>query len=315
MPINHHVFFEGKSYPLPEVKGRYLFDVPLAPLNWFRVGGPALVMFLPADWEDLSWFLKHRPQSIPYRVLGVGSNIILRDAGFDGMIIRLGSGFHHWSPAKSNKILCGAGLLSRVVAQRSADLGLGGLEFLSGIPGTIGGALRMNAGCYGQEVQDVLVEAHVMDPKGILYVLSTKELLYSYRHCALDQDWIFLAGLFQSIPKDPETIGKDIAQLMTQRSLSQPIQERTGGSTFKNPPPPYKKAWEYIHEAGLRGWVHGDACVSQQHCNFLIHKLKTGKSPHPAKDLEDLGHFIQETVFKKFGVNLEWEIERIGKKN
>lgn len=289
---------------LPAVRGRYAADVPLAPITWFRVGGPAEVVFRPADEEDIALFLAARPADVPVTVIGVASNLLVRDGGVPGVVIRLGRGFARIAIAGA-LVTAGAGCLDLNVARSARDQGVAGLEFLSGIPGTIGGALRMNAGAYGREMQDVVVTARALDPAGGAHVLGPADLGFGYRHCGVAGDWIFTEAILQGEPGDPLRIGRRIEEIRAAREASQPIRARTGGSTFANPPG--SKAWELIDRAGCRGLARGGARVSEQHCNFLIN---TGTAT--AADLEALGEEVRARVLDATGVDLRWEIRRIG---
>ena len=289
---------------LPPVRGRYTEDAPLARITWFRVGGPAEVMYRPADLADLQDFLKALPTGIPVTVLGVGSNTLVRDGGVPGVVLRLGRAFVGIR-AEDGDLISGAGALDFNVATAARIAGIGGLEFLSGVPGTLGGALRMNAGAYGKEIKDVLVWAEALDPAGEVHRLVPEDLGLTYRHCALPQDWIFLGARLAGMPDAPEAIAQRMAKIQKARSESQPIRSRTGGSTFKNPP--NAKAWQLIDRAGCRGLTIGGAKVSEQHCNFLIN---TGEAT--ADDLEQLGEEVRRRVRASTGLELDWEIRRIG---
>lgn len=296
--------YEALKATLPAVRGRYLFDVPLAPTTWFRVGGPAQVIFKPADVQDLCFFLERRPMDIPLHVIGVGSNLLVRDEGIPGIVIRLGQGFTNIFVDQTT-IDVGASILDRNVATLSCQEEIGGLEFLCGIPGTIGGALRMNAGAYGSDISQVLVYAHVLDPKGKLHRLTPQELGLSYRHCDLPKDWIFIGARLKGQRKKGQGIQEKISSILAERERTQPIKSRTGGSTFANPED--KKAWELIEKAGCRGLQKGGARMSELHCNFMIN---TGDAT--AADLEGLGEEVRQRVLATTGVELRWEIERIG---
>ena len=292
---------------LPTVRGRLTANAPLGPLTWFRVGGPAEVLFRPADRDDLAEFLAARPADVPVTVIGVGSNLLVRDGGVPGVVIRLGRGFADVTtvPGEAPRLVAGAGALDTTVAFTARDAGVAGLAFLSGIPGTIGGALRMNAGAYGRELNDVLESADALDPNGGLHRLSLVELGLSYRHCDLPEDWIFLSAVLGGTKGDPAAIAAEIAAIQAQREATQPIRTRTGGSTFANPPG--HKAWELIDRAGCRGLRRGDAMVSEKHCNFLVN---LGEAT--AADIEGLGEEVRRRVHDASGVMLEWEIRRIG---
>ena len=289
---------------LPVVRGRYSANVPLAPITWFRVGGPAEVVFRPADAEDLAAFLAAKPADVAVTVIGVGSNLLVRDGGVPGVVIRLGRAFATIA-AQGDVLETGAAALDLNVALAACTEGLGGLEFLSGIPGTIGGALRMNAGAYGGEMKDVVLQAQVLDAAGQIRTVSAADLGFAYRRCGVPETSIFLAARLQGRRADPHAIRERIEEIRRAREGSQPIRARTGGSTFANPPG--AKAWELIDRAGCRGLVRGGAQVSKVHCNFLIN---TGTAS--AADLEALGEEVRRRVFESSGVRLEWEIRRIG---
>jgi len=291
---------------LPTVRGRYLFDVPLAPTMWFRVGGIAEVVFKPADLEDLCFFLLHKPSDIPVSVIGVGSNLLVRDGGVPGVVVRLGGAFGK-THVEGNHIRAGAAALDRTVALLSAEAGLTGLEFLCGIPGTIGGALRMNAGCYGSEMAQVLVSAVAVDSQGIVHTLTPSEMGFSYRHCDIPKEWIFVEACLQGTSGDPEKIHEKINALLETREATQPVHSRTGGSTFANPEG--MSSWKLIDDAGCRGLQIGGARMSDLHCNFMIN---TGGAT--AQDLETLGEEVKKRVLATSGVELRWEIERLGEK-
>ena len=289
---------------LPPVRGRLTANAPIGPLTWFRVGGPAEVLFRPADTEDLAAFLAALPPDAPVTVIGVGSNLLVRDGGIPGITIRLGRGFAEIAP-KGEMVTTGAGALDVNVALTAAQAGIGGLEFLSGIPGTIGGGFRTNAGAYGREFKDVLISADAIDRRGALHTVGTAEMTLSYRHSEIDSGWIFVAARFRGEPGDPAAIVAGMEQIKAAREASQPIRARTGGSTFANPPG--DKAWRLIDEAGCRGLIHGGAMVSEKHANFLIN---TGEAT--AADIEGLGEEVRRRVQERFGILLEWEIRRTG---
>lgn len=292
---------------LPEIRGRYRENADLSATNWFRVGGPAEVLFRPADAGDLGHFMAHCPKDIPITMLGVGSNLIVRDGGIDGVVIRLGKGFTDIS-CKGDVILAGAGILSLTVARFCQQEGLAGLEFLSGIPGSIGGALAMNAGAYGMITSMRLIEAEIVDREGVLRWMDVKSLHYSYRHCnGLPEGAIFTGAAFRGEHGSPAEITERMAIIAHEREKSQPIRTQTGGSTFKNPEGD-KKAWQLIDEAGCRGLTIGGAQMSEMHCNFMIN---TGSAT--AADLEALGEEVRRRVKKNSGIVLEWEIKRVGK--
>lgn len=289
---------------LPQVRGRLSEGSLLSAVTWFRVGGPAEVLFKPADRDDLAQFLKHMPADVKVTVLGVGSNLLVRDGGIPGVVIRLGRSFAEIR-AKDATIEAGAAALDLNVALTARDAGIGGLEFVSGIPGTIGGALRMNAGAYGADVSQVFQYADALDAKGELHRLGQMEMGFTYRHSAVAEDWIFVGGAFAGHPDDPKLIHERIQAIQTQREESQPVKARTGGSTFVNPNG--HKAWKLIDEAGCRGLRKGGAMVSDKHCNFLIN---TGTAT--AADIEALGEEVRRRVRDRSGVELIWEIKRIG---
>ena len=290
---------------LPAVRGRLSADAPLADITWFRVGGPAEVMFRPADREDLIAFLRDKPKDVDVTVLGVGSNTLVRDGGVAGVVIRLGRGFVEIA-ATGDEVEAGAGALDVNVATVAQQAGIAGLEFLRGIPGTIGGGLRMNAGAYGTEFKDVLLWAEVLDEKGNLHRLSPAEMKFGYRHCGIPDDWIFVGARLRGKAGDPVAIRTRMDEIQAAREGSQPIRSRTGGSTFANPEG--HKAWQLVDAAGCRGLIIGDAQVSEQHCNFLINRGNA-----TAADLETLGETVRKRVKAQSGIELRWEIRRIGK--
>lgn len=296
---------EGLVARLPAVRGRLSADAGLAEITWFRVGGPAEAMFRPADREDLITFLKAKPKDVPVTVLGVGSNTLVRDGGVPGVVIRLGRGFVEIE-AEGDEVEAGAGALDVNVAQTAQMHGVAGLEFLRGIPGTIGGGLRMNAGAYGTEFKDVLVWAEALDEQGNLHRLSPAEMKFGYRHCGVPEGWIFLKARLKGKAGDPAAIKARMDEIQAAREGSQPIRARTGGSTFANPEG--HKAWQLVDAAGCRGLVVGDAQVSEQHCNFLINRGNA-----TAADLETLGETVRDKVKAQSGIELRWEIKRIGK--
>jgi len=293
---------------LPAVRGRLLIDEPLGPFTWFRVGGPADVVVLPQDADDLSTFLKGLDPAVPVTVLGVGSNTLVRDGGVDGVVVRLGKAFASVEPHGGARIWAGAAALDATLAREAARAGIAGLEFFRGVPGSVGGALTMNAGCYGTETKDVLVEAYALTRAGEAITLSNAELGYSYRKSAraAAEPLIFTGGLFEGTADDPAAIEARMAQITERREASQPIREKTGGSTFKNPPG--DSSWRLVDAAGWRAKPFGGAQFSEQHANFLIN---TGEAT--AADLEGLGEAVRADVKAKFGVELEWEIKRIGR--
>lgn len=290
---------------LPPVRGRLAGNAPIGPTTWFRVGGPAENLFRPADEADLADFLRELPPDIPVTVIGVASNLLVRDGGIAGVTVRLARGFAQIE-TDGDDIRAGAGALDLNVALTAAEAGIAGLEFLSGVPGGIGGGLRMNAGAYGSEIKDVLIEATAIDRTGTIHRIPAAEMGLSYRHCGVPDGWIFVAARFRGRRDDPAAIGRRMAEIQAAREASQPIRSRTGGSTFANPPG--AKAWELIDAAGCRGLVRGGAMVSDKHTNFLIN---TGTAT--AADIEGLGEEVRRRVHAKSGIVLEWEIRRIGR--
>ena len=292
------------SYTLPPVRGTYAENAPLKDLVWFRAGGNAEVLFRPADAEDLATFLHAKPQGLRVTVIGVGSNLLVRDGGIPGVVVRLPASFGKVA-IEGLRLRAGAAALDAAVARTAADAGIAGLEFLRGVPGTIGGALRMNAGCYGRELKDVFSQAVALDGKGTRHVLSAADMCFTYRHSAVPEDWIFVEAVLEGTPDEPAAVRARMEELVAQREASQPIRAKTGGSTFKNPEG--RKAWQLVDEAGCRGLRHGGAQVSEMHCNFLIN---TGEAT--AADLEALGEEVRARVKEKSGVTLEWEIKKVG---
>ena len=294
---------------MPKCRGRLSANAPLAGVTWFRVGGNAEVMFRPADTEDLAEFLAALPDEVPVTVVGVASNLLIRDGGVPGVVIRLGRGFAGIETA-GTRVTAGGAALDLHVATVARDAGIADLEFLSGIPGTIGGALRMNGGAYGRETRDVLVAAQAVDRQGNLHTISNEAMGFTYRHCAVPDDFIFTGAVLEGSEDDPLAIARRMAEINDKRGDTQPVRSRTGGSTFKNPPKEVagdRKAWQLIDEAGCRGLRIGDAQVSEKHCNFL---LNLGSAT--AADLENLGEEVRRRVRETSGVELEWEIKRIG---
>ena len=289
---------------LPPVRGRFAAGAPLGKSTWFGVGGTAEVLFRPADADDLAQFLAALPSEVPVTVIGVGSNLLVRDGGVEGIVVRLGRGFAEIA-VDGEDVCAGAGALDLNVALTSAEAGVAGLEFLSGVPGTVGGALRMNAGAYGSELKDVLVAASALDRKGERHELALAQMGLAYRHSAVDPAWIFLEARLRGRREDPAAIAARMQAIRAAREASQPIRAHTGGSTFKNPPG--EAAWRLIDAAGCRGLVRGGAQVSEKHANFLIN---TGEAS--AADLEGLGEEVRRRVYENCGVLLEWEIRRIG---
>lgn len=298
---------------LPAVRGKLLIDEPLAPFTWFRVGGAADVVFLPADEQDLADFLKALDPAAPVQAIGVGSNLLVRDGGVEGVVIRLGKGFNTVEPLGGNRIRAGSAVPDAILARKAAEAGIAGLEFYAGIPGTVGGAVLMNAGCYGSETVNVLRSARVMDRQGQVREIAGEAFRFTYRHSALqDAGLIVLDAVFEGTPDDPAAIKARMAEITARRETTQPIREKTGGSTFKNPPG--HSSWKLVDEAGWRGKAfsvdgkRGGAMFSPLHSNFLIN---TGDAT--AADLEGLGEAVRADVLGKTGVQLEWEIKRIGR--
>ena len=295
---------------LPEVRGKLLRDEPLGPYTWFRVGGAADVLFLPADADDLADFLKALDASVPVTVLGVGSNVIVRDGGVEGVVIRLAGRPWAQITTEGDTITAGAGALDSMVARASAKAGLAGLEFYAGIPGTIGGALTMNAGCYGSETKDVLVAARGVTRAGERVEYALADFGYTYRHSEAPADIIWLEATYRGRPDDPEAVQARIDEITSRREQTQPIREKTGGSTFKNPPG--HSSWKLVDETGWRGKLFsvtgGGAKFSELHSNFMINPGEA-----TAADIEGLGEAVRSDVQSKLGVNLEWEIKRIGR--
>lgn len=294
---------------LPAIRGKYVEDADLSALTWFRVGGPADILFQPADEDDLSDFLKKTPKEIPVHPVGVGSNLLVRDGGVRGVVIRLGAAF-----AKIDidglRVSAGAAALDAQVAKRAGAAGVAGLEFYRGIPGTIGGALAMNAGAYGGETKDILIEANGYDRDGKAHVFARDEMGFSYRHSDAGKGIIFTKAIFEGRPGRSDDINARMAEIMASREASQPIRERTGGSTFANPDPAVsggRKSWQLIDAVGGRGRTVGGAQVSEQHCNFMIN---LGEAT--AGDLEALIESLRNDVAAQTGVDLRWEIRRIG---
>ncbi len=290
---------------LPPTRGRLVPNRSMAELTWFRVGGPAEVLFTPADEEDLAEFLKKLDADIPVQVVGVGSNLLVRDGGIPGVVIRLGRGFGQLELVDEHTIRAGAMVPDVKVARFALEHGIEGLTFLRGIPGTIGGALRMNAGAHGGEIVDVLVSARAVDRRGNIHDVPARTLGLSYRHSAAPADWIFTSAVLRGRAGSKEEIARQMAEIQAMREEAQPIRARTGGSTFRNPEG--AKAWQLIDAAGLRGVRVGRARVSEKHCNFLINE--GGAS---AAELEALGELVRALVRETSGIELQWEVRRIG---
>ena len=289
---------------LPQVRGRYSFDAAMSDQTWFRVGGPADVLYKPADLDDLVYFLKKRPLDVPMYVVGAGSNLLVRDGGVRGIVIRLGRGFS-FIERDGTRVTVGAAALDRTVAMSCGQWGLTGLEFLVGVPGTIGGAVKMNAGCYGSEAKDRLIWADVLTFDGTVHRLTPDQLEMTYRYTNLRPDQIVVAAQFQCDDGDSSQILARLDQLLAEREASQPVRGRTGGSTFRNPEG--QSAWKLIDEAGCRGLMVGQAQVSEKHTNFLLNTDACS-----ATDLEELGELVRQKVKDKSGHDLHWEIVRIG---
>jgi len=289
---------------MPKLRGRTLANQSLAELTWFRVGGPAQLLFMPEDEADLAYFLGQLPEEFAATVIGLGSNLIVRDGGVPGVVVRLGRGFNIIA-VEGTRIRAGAAVPDVKIARAAQEAGIGGLSFMRGIPGAIGGALRMNGGAYGRETKDVLVEARAVDRRGRMHVLSNAEMHYSYRHCGAPEDYIFTEALFAGERGDAKVIAQEMNKITEARESTQPVKSRTGGSTFKNPPG--NKAWQLIDAAGCRGLTNGAAQVSEMHCNFLINR-----GGATAADIERLGEAVRRKVEAHSGITLEWEIARIG---
>jgi UDP-N-acetylmuramate dehydrogenase len=297
---------EKLARELPKVRGRIAANQPLAPFTWFRVGGSAEALFSPADEEDLAYFLDHLAPEIPVNVVGLGSNLIVRDGGVPGVVIRLGGrAFGEVAAEPDHRLRAGAAVPDMKLARAAADAGIDGLAFYRGIPGAVGGALRMNAGAHGGETRDVLIEARGIDRRGNLRTFTNAQMGYGYRHSSVPDEVIFTRALFQGHAGEPASILAEMDRITVAREASQPIREKTGGSTFKNPPG--HKAWQLIDQAGCRGLPLGDAQVSEMHCNFLINRGEA-----TAADIEALGEEVRRRVRETSGVELEWEIRRIG---
>lgn len=293
---------------LPAVRGRLALNEPLAPFTWLRVGGPADVLFLPEDADDLAAFLKGLDPTVPVMAIGVGSNLLVRDGGVEGVVIRLGKGFSTIEPRGESQIYAGAAVLDASLAKAAAQAGIAGLEFFRGVPGAIGGACMMNAGCYGAETKDVLVEAYALNRAGESVTLTNQDMGFSYRRsaAAASGGLIFTGALFKGTLDAPEAVLERMDAITQRREQSQPIREKTGGSTFKNPEG--HSAWKLVDEAGWRGKPFGGAMFSPLHANFLIN---TGSAT--AADLEGLGEAVRADVLAKAGISLDWEIKRIGR--
>lgn len=292
---------------LPEVRGKLSFEIPMAPKTWFRVGGPARCWFQPADLDDLVDFMVTKPADVPVLPIGVGSNLLVRDGGIEAVVLRL-AGSLAKVKVDGDRLTVGTGVTDRGLAVQALEAGISGFEFYVGIPGTLGGGLRMNAGAYGGETADLVEQVIAVDPQGRLHELSAVEMGFSYRHSKLPEGWIAVAAVMKGAVGNRERIRAQMARIKAERDVAQPIRVATGGSTFKNPPG--KKAWELIDAAGCRGLMHKRAQVSEKHCNFLIN-AGGAKASH----IEDLGEIVRDKVRAQSGVELEWEIHRVGNRN
>lgn len=290
---------------MPELRGSLQANAPMAPLSWFRTGGPAQVLFSPVDEDDLALFLSRLPDGVPLLVVGLGSNLLVRDGGVPGAVVRLGKALGEVTVEADGRIRAGAAAPDVKVARAAAEAGIAGLSFLRGIPGAIGGALRMNGGAYGGEIKDVLVRAEGITHTGDKVSFTNAEMGFSYRRSAVPEEVIFTAAWFEGRPGDRDAILVEMNAITEARSATQPVNTRTGGSTFKNPPG--RKAWELIDRAGCRGLRVGDAQVSEMHCNFLVNHGQA-----TAAEIEALGEDVRRRVRETCGVELEWEIKRVG---
>lgn len=297
---------------LPAVRGKLIENAPLKDITWLRVGGPAQVLFIPSDEADLARFLAETPRDIPVNVLGAGSNTLARDGGVEGVVVRLGPAFAKAVPEEGARMRVGAAALDKAAAKAAARAAIAGLEFYVGVPGTIGGALRMNAGCYGTETKDRLIEAVALDRTGRRIVAPVGELGYSYRHCSAPDDWIFVEALYQGEPGRPEEITAQMIEITARREQTQPIREKTSGSTFKNPDPEKaegRSAWQLVDLVGGRGRKVGGARFSEQHANFLIND-----GTATAEDLETLVEQVRNDIREQTGIDMEWEVRRLGER-
>ena len=299
MPIEPPFSTEG-------MRGTLTRNAPLAKLVWFKAGGAADWLFEPEDMEDLKHFLAGLDSATPVMALGLGSNLIVRDGGIPGVVVKLGKPFANVEMREDHVVACGGGAHGILVASAARDAGVAGLEFMRGIPGTVGGFVRMNGGAYGREVSDVLIECDVVMPSGECHVLPASDLQYTYRHSALPEGAVVVAARFQGTPGRREAIAAEMDRIAEARERSQPLRTKTGGSTFKNPPG--EKAWELVDRAGCRGLRLGGAQVSEKHTNFLIN---TGDAT--SADIEELGEEVKRRVRAHSGVDLEWEIQRVGR--
>jgi len=290
---------------MPDLRGRLIPNQSMAQLTWFRTGGPAQMLFTPEDEADLSYFLASLPPDVPVYPVGVGSNLLVRDGGVPGVVIRLGRGFNMISIEEDCRVRVGTAVPDVKLARAAGEAGIDGLSFYRGIPGCVGGALRMNAGAYGGETKDVLVECRAVDRNGHVHVFSNADMGFTYRNSAAPLDLVFTQALFQGRPGDSAAILSAMEEITAKREVTQPIRAKTGGSTFKNPAG--LKAWQLIDAAGCRGLRHGGAQMSELHCNFMLNvEEATGA------DLEDLGEEVRRRVQQNSGIELQWEIKRIG---
>ena len=293
-------------------RGTLQADQPLAPVVWFRVGGPAEILAMPADAEDLALLMRQLPDEVPVTVIGLGSNLLVRDGGVPGVVVRLSARGFGQVQVDGNRLRVGAALADRRVAAHALESAIGGFAFYHGIPGGIGGALRMNAGANGVETRERVVEVTAIDRRGERHVLTNADMGYSYRHAGAAEDLIFVEAVFEGAPGEPEAIRRQMDEVQHHRETAQPIKSRTGGSTFKNPDPPgtpnQRSAWRLIDAAGCRGLTIGDAQVSEMHCNFL---LNVGAAT--GHDVELLGETVRARVLETSGVRLEWEIKKLGR--
>lgn len=295
---------------LPKVRGAYTANAPMKDMTWFRAGGPAEVLYRPADVADLQDFIRNKPADVPVMVVGVGSNLLVRDGGIPGVVIRFGASMGKIAIEPGHRVRAGAGALDVAVARAAGEAGIAGLEFLRGIPGGIGGGLRMNAGAYGGEFKDRVIEASAVNGQGELVRFTPDQLGMRYRHTDAPADLIFVEALFQGMPGDPVEIAARMSEITGKRESTQPVKTRTGGSTFKNPDPAVsggRKAWQLIDEAGCRGFRRGEIMVSDLHCNFLVNLSEAS-----GNEIEALGEEVRARVKAVTGVELEWEIKRIG---
>jgi UDP-N-acetylmuramate dehydrogenase len=292
---------------LPIIRGEYTDNAPLSHYTWFKVGGSADILYKPYDPEDLSSFLKQLDKTIPITIIGAGSNIIIRDSGIEGITIRLGRNFNNVEILSDNLIKVGASMLNFNLTSFGADNEIGGLEFLSGIPGSIGGGISMNAGSYGKEFKDIIDEIEVLDRNGNSSIIKNEEIKFSYRSNGLADGLIFISATIKCYKDSRDNIKKQINEISEKRKQTQPVKEKTGGSSFGNPE--NDSAWKLIDKVGLRGYCIGGAKFSEKHCNFMIN---TGNAT--GSDLENLGELARSRVLEKFGIDLKWEIKRLGRK-